>query len=108
VLKAIAAVRDGLIWARRRVLAATIDLLATAAVAHFGEALLEQQLSAREREVFRHTARGLANKETAGRLGMSEATVKAHLTHIFQKLGVRCRTELAAEYYGIASPAATT
>lgn len=108
VVKAIAAVLDGQIWAGRRVIAATIDLLTAGQAAHFGEAALEERLSAREREVFRHAARGLANKEVAGRLGMSEATVKAHLTSIFHKLGIHCRSELAAAFYGIAISATTT
>jgi len=61
----------------------------------------DERLSAREREVYRHTAAGLSNKELAERLSISEATVKVHLTHIFRKLGVRSRGELAAAYFGI-------
>ena len=61
----------------------------------------DERLSAREREVYRHTAAGLSNKELADRLSISEATVKVHLTHIFRKLGVRSRGELAAAYFGI-------
>ena len=57
------------------------------------------------REVFRYAAAGLGNKEVAGRLAISEATVKVHLTHIFQKLGVRGRAELAAAFHGVISPA---
>ena len=66
-----------------------------------GESLAQELLSEREREVLVHTATGLSNKELADRLGISEGTVKAHLTSIFQKLGVRGRTELAAAYHGI-------
>ena len=61
----------------------------------------DERLSGREREVYRHTAAGLSNKELANRLSISEATVKVHLTHIFRKLGVRSRGELAAAYFGI-------
>ncbi len=61
----------------------------------------DERLSGREREVYRHTAAGLSNKELADRLSISEATVKVHLTHIFRKLGVRSRGELAAAYFGI-------
>ena len=57
---------------------------------------------AREREVFRHAATGLSNKEMADRLDISRATVKAHLTQIFQKLGVSGRAQLAAVYHGLA------
>ena len=38
---------------------------------------------------------GLANKQIARRLGISEKTVKAHLTHIFERVGVQSRTEAA-------------
>jgi DNA-binding NarL/FixJ family response regulator len=61
----------------------------------------DERLSGREREVYRYTAAGLSNKELADRLSISEATVKVHLTHIFRKLGVRSRGELAAAYFGI-------
>src|SRR5207245_250205 len=61
-------------------------------------------LSKRESQIFRHAAAGLSNKELAGRLSISEATVKAHLTSIFQKLGLRGRTGLAAAYHGIDPP----
>ncbi len=53
------------------------------------------QLSPREREVLRHVADGLANKEIAKKLFISEVTVKVHLRHIYKKLGVRNRTEAA-------------
>jgi len=52
--------------------------------------------------VLRHAAAGLANKELADRLAISEATVKAHLTRIFQKVGCHSRAELAAAFHGIA------
>ena len=38
---------------------------------------------------------GLRNGEVAERLCISERTVESHLTHIYQKLGIRSRTELA-------------
>ena len=106
LLMAIRGVNAGLIWARRRVLAARIDFLTGMAVRRSAEAVLERQLSVREREVFRFAAAGLGNKELAGRLAISEATVKVHLTHIFQKLGVRGRTELAAAFHGVIAPPA--
>jgi DNA-binding NarL/FixJ family response regulator len=51
------------------------------------------QLSARELEVLRLTAHGLANKEIAGKLTLSLRTVEGHLNRIFNKLGVASRTE---------------
>jgi DNA-binding NarL/FixJ family response regulator len=52
-------------------------------------------LSGREREVVRYVALGLRNAEVAGKLFISEDTVKKHLNTIFHKLGIRDRVELA-------------
>ncbi len=105
VTAAIQIVTEGLIWAPRRVITARIDQLAAKiSAAARSVDLLEQRLSLREREVFRHAAMGLGNKQLAKRLDISEATVKVHLTHIFQKLGVSGRAELAAAYHGIVNP----
>jgi DNA-binding CsgD family transcriptional regulator len=52
-------------------------------------------LTAREAEVLAHVARGLANKQIARVLGMSEKTVRNHLTSVFAKLGVADRTQAA-------------
>ena len=52
-------------------------------------------LTAREREVLALLGTGLANKVIARRLGISEATVKAHLTRIFRQIGVTDRTQAA-------------
>lgn len=51
-------------------------------------------LTARERQVVRLVARGLANKAIARQLGISPRTVEAHLNHAFDKLGASSRTEL--------------
>jgi DNA-binding NarL/FixJ family response regulator len=52
-------------------------------------------LSAREREVLRCVAAGMPNKLIARELGISEKTVKAHLTHVFRRIGVTDRTQAA-------------
>jgi DNA-binding NarL/FixJ family response regulator len=54
-----------------------------------------QDLSAREEEVLRLVAGGLANKQIARRLEISERTVKAHLTSVFARIGVSDRTQAA-------------
>jgi DNA-binding NarL/FixJ family response regulator len=50
-------------------------------------------LSDRELEVLLQAARGLSNRQIAGSLHLSEATVKRHLANIYPKLGVGSRTE---------------
>ncbi len=52
-------------------------------------------LTPREEEVLRMVTEGFANKAIARRLGITERTVKSHLTHIFQRLGVADRTQAA-------------
>ena len=56
---------------------------------------LSERLSPREREVLALIADGLTNKEIAGRLCLSPDTVKNHVVHIIQKLGVGDRTQAA-------------
>jgi DNA-binding NarL/FixJ family response regulator len=51
------------------------------------------QLTAREREVLVLVARGLPNKLIARELGIAEKTVKAHLTTVFQRIGVTDRVQ---------------
>ncbi|MEU6540689.1 helix-turn-helix transcriptional regulator [Streptomyces sp. NPDC047000] len=53
-------------------------------------------LTAAERRVAGHVAGGLTNRETATLLFLSPHTVDYHLRHVFQKLEVRSRVELAA------------
>jgi ATP/maltotriose-dependent transcriptional regulator MalT len=53
-------------------------------------------LSPREREVLELVAGGRTNEEVAGLLFISPVTVKAHLRHIYEKLGVRNRVEAVA------------
>jgi DNA-binding NarL/FixJ family response regulator len=52
-------------------------------------------LSDREREVLRCVAEGMPNKLIARELGISEKTVKTHLTRVFQQIGVTDRTQAA-------------
>ena len=53
------------------------------------------QLTPREAEVLELVREGLANKQIARRLGISERTVKAHLTSVFARIGVVDRTQAA-------------
>lgn len=52
-------------------------------------------LTRREREVLNLVAQGLTNRQIAGILGISPATVKTHVEHIIDKLGVSDRTQAA-------------
>jgi DNA-binding NarL/FixJ family response regulator len=53
------------------------------------------ELTDREREVLSLVGMGMANKQIARRLGIREGTVKAHLTRVFQQIGVQDRTAAA-------------
>jgi len=58
-----------------------------------GEESLSENLTAREKEVLEKMAEGLANKQIALALSISEHTVKFHLSSLYAKLGVASRTE---------------
>ncbi len=59
----------------------------------------EPGLSPRELEVLRLVAAGTTNREAARRLLVSEATVKTHLLHLYEKLGVKDRAAAVSEAY---------
>jgi VCBS repeat-containing protein len=68
-------------------------------------------LTNQERKITRLVAQGLSNKAVARQLNVSPGTIKVHLNHIFHKLGINNRTELAAlalsqRYVGIGALAA--
>ncbi len=54
-----------------------------------------EDLTPREREVLELVGQGLANKQISRKLGIREKTVKAHLTSVFQRIGVSDRTSAA-------------
>lgn len=58
-----------------------------------GESDLIEPLTDREQDVLRAMARGLSNKEIGRALGITEKTVKVHVSHILSKLGVFDRTQ---------------
>ncbi|HUZ07826.1 MAG TPA: response regulator transcription factor [Candidatus Paceibacterota bacterium] len=58
-----------------------------------------EQLSPREMEILALVAKGRANKEIGSQLNITSGTVRIHLSHIYEKLHVRCRTEAAAKFF---------
>ena len=78
---------------------AAAELLASRAERPIGDV----ELTARERDVLQLVIAGDANKQIARKLGISEKTVKGHLTNLFQRIGVQDRTQAAlwAERNGI-------
>ena len=54
-----------------------------------------EPLTERETDVLRHLAQGKSNKQIAGDLSISDATVRTHVSNILTKLGVQSRTQAA-------------
>ncbi|MFC0601964.1 response regulator transcription factor [Streptomyces palmae] len=84
----------------RRLLDRFAPMLPTSGSASSGgsTAVLER-LTGREREVMMLVAQGLSNGEIAGRLVLSEATVKTHVGRILTKLGLRDRVQVVVLAY---------
>ena len=76
------------IWTRR----------ARAELGRIGGRSREEGLTSAERRVAALVAEGRTNREVAAALSLGERTVETHLTHVYAKLGVRTRTELARVY----------
>ena len=95
VLSAIFAVYDGLVLLSMP----TAESLA----AVFGDQPLQvedelsEEITSRETDVLRMLAEGLVNKDIAARLGISEHTVKFHVSSILDKLGASTRTEAVTQ-----------
>ena len=69
---------------------------------------LLRALSPRECEVLEQLAKGGFYRDIGETLDISTATVRAHLHSIYQKLGVRSRTQAVAKAYGLAGHLART
>jgi two-component system nitrate/nitrite response regulator NarL len=53
-------------------------------------------LTGRERQIMNLVSEGLSNKEIARKVKLTHGTIKVHLHHVFEKLGISNRTSLAA------------
>lgn len=87
--KAIRTVMEGEAWLEQRYLAALLRMRAPGE-----EEDSRGRLTDRERGVLRGVLEGMANKEIADRIGISESAVKAALQQLFNKTGVRNRSQL--------------
>lgn len=70
---------------------------ARAELVRIGGRTREEGLTTAEKRVAALVAAGRTNREVAAELFLGERTVASHLTHIYAKLGVRSRTELAGK-----------
>jgi len=95
-LRAIRAVSRGEVWIGRKELTCILDELLSR-LEHAEKAAQESSglLSQRELEIADAVRLGLTNKEIARKMGISPTTVKTHLEHIFQKLHLSHRVQLA-------------
>ncbi|MEV0449778.1 LuxR C-terminal-related transcriptional regulator [Streptomyces sp. NPDC050600] len=81
------------------------ELLSTGARPRRFSQVGQHALTASQRRVADLAARGLSNEEIASRLYIAQRTVEFHLTHVYRKLGIRGRTELARTLDGSARTA---
>ncbi|HVJ27835.1 MAG TPA: response regulator transcription factor [Vicinamibacterales bacterium] len=96
LIEAIRTVMNGRYWIVREAVADVVGAIQDLQLgARQRRSLRDFGLTEREREIIRLVVDAAANKEIADLLGISEKTVKNHLTHIFDKLGVSGRLELA-------------
>lgn len=95
--RAVEALRRGEAWVARGLVQKLIEatLRASSAAAPNASHAALHALSAREREIALLIGDGASNKDIASALAITERTVKAHLSTVFDKLGVRDRLQLA-------------
>ena len=88
-LKALEAISNGQIWIDNGKLKALIH-----SQSQHAKSPVQNTLSKKERDIVMLVAGGRKNKEIAEKLSISEQTVKAHLSRIFKKVNVTCRSQL--------------
>jgi DNA-binding NarL/FixJ family response regulator len=96
LVSAIRAVLDGQYWLDGKIVPNVVQLLNELAASTKSAAPRNDfGLTPRELEIVALVTEGCGNREIAGRLTISEETVKRHLTHVFDKVGMSTRLELA-------------
>ena len=93
--KCVRAVAAGQYWLGRQSVAGLVASLRKARAQVDERANSELALTSRQLDVLRAIAKGQTNRKIAAELGISEDTVKQHVTSIFEKCGVASRVELA-------------
>jgi len=91
IIEAVRSVLDGDVWLPPQLAAGSSELKSDEA----GVAARIAELTPQQFRVLAMIAEGLLNKQIAYELGVSEATVKAHMTAIMRKLGCNNRTQVA-------------
>jgi len=92
--RCIQCVASGQVWANSEQLEFVLGVFAETASLRVFNAIGEELLTRRERDVVRLVAEGLGNRDIAQQLGLSVHTIKNYLFNIFDKLGVSSRAEL--------------
>jgi DNA-binding NarL/FixJ family response regulator len=94
-LRAIRAVQAGELWLSRKVSSLVLDeLLARVENSERPAEKPPQRLSQREAQIVEMLKKGLTDKEVGQALGISPATVKTHVEHVFDKMGISRRAQL--------------
>lgn len=94
-------VQAGHVWMGAALVQKLIQTAQHAASTPPAEDAWAQKLTAREKQVALLVAQGASNQDIAARCDISERTVKAHLSAIFDKLGIADRLQLALKVHGI-------
>ena len=102
LIKCVHCVRSGQIWASSAELLFLLEVLREGA-SFSRRTVPTENLSKREYQVVEAVSEGLTNREIAGKLGLTEHTVKGYLYRIFEKLGVSTRVELAVHTFSAVS-----
>jgi DNA-binding NarL/FixJ family response regulator len=92
--KCISCVSQGQVWLNNQHMSYVLDALSEVPTLRVVNANGRSLLTPREEQVVALVADGLANRQVAGELGLSEHTIKKYLLRIFDKVGVSSRVEL--------------